>query len=163
MLSLWKNIQKNVKSKFRVKFDPMIFILLFEIWLDVKSFYYFLHIEVIQDRENRVEDAVTFRVQKRNTLNFVDMENSPCTNSSFINSVQNVQSGFLIQLKFKPCLFFFFLTPIFILCAIFWVFLLKTGVLVHIFLNINVYTEVRLYLSESTGHFVSYETQLDYM
>ena len=133
MLSLWKNIQKNVKSKFRVKFDPMIFILLFEIWLDVKSFYYFLHIEVIQDRENRVEDAVTFRVQKRNTLNFVDMENSPCTNSSFINSVQNVQSGFLIQLKFKPCLFFFFLTPIFILCAIFWVFLLKTGVLVHIF------------------------------
>ena len=163
MLSLWKNIQKNVKSKFRVKFDPMIFILLFEIWLDVKSFYYFLHIEVIQDRENRVEDAVTFRVQKRNTLNFVDMENSPCTNSSFINSVQNVQSGFLIQLKFKPCRFFFFLTPIFILCAIFWVFLLKTGVLVHIFLNINVYTEVRLYLSESTGHFVSYETQLDYM
>ena len=163
MLSLWKNIQKNVKSKFRVKFDPMIFILLFEIWVDVKSFYYFLHIEVIQDRENRVEDAVTFRVQKRNTLNFVDMENSPCTNSSFINSVQNVQSGFLIQLKFKPCLFFFFLTPIFILCAIFWVFLLKTGVLVHIFFNINVYTEVRLYLSESTGHFVSYETQLDYM
>ena len=45
----------------------MIFILLFEIWIYVKSFYYFLHIEVIKDRENRVEDAVTFRVKKKET------------------------------------------------------------------------------------------------
>ena len=78
--------------------------------------------------------------KKKKHLNFVDMENSLCTNSSFINSVQNVQSRFLIQLKFKPCIFLFFLTPIFILCAIFWVFLLKTGVLVH---NFWIYTYIR--------------------
>ena len=135
-----KICSKMWESKFRVKIEPMIFILLFEIWIYVKSFYYFLHIEVIKDRENRVEDAVTFRVKKKKHLNFVDMENSLCTNSSFINSVQNVQSRFLIQLKFKPCIFLFFLTPIFILCAIFWVFLLKTGVLVH---NFWIYTYIR--------------------
>ena len=63
-----KICSKKRESKFRDKIEPMIFILLFDIWIYVKSFYYFLHIEVIKDRENRVEDAVTFRVKKkRNT------------------------------------------------------------------------------------------------
>lgn len=132
-----KICSKMWESKFRVKIEPMIFILLFEICFFC---YYLLHIEVIKDRRNIVEDAVTFRVKKKKHLNFVDMENSLCTNSSFIKSVQNLQSRFLIQLKFKPCIFLFFLTPIFILCAIFWVFLLKTGVLVHIFW---IYTYIR--------------------
>ena len=34
--------------------------------------------------------------KKRQALNFEDMENTFCGNSSFINSLQNIQSRFLI-------------------------------------------------------------------
>ena len=37
-------------------------------------------------------------------LNFEDMKNQLCTNSPFIDSLQNAQSRFFIQLKFKPSL-----------------------------------------------------------
>ena len=48
--------------------------------------------------------------QKKDARKFEDMKNPLCTNSSFINSLQNVQCRFLILSKFK--LYLYFLTLI---------------------------------------------------
>ena len=49
---------KCKKSKMPVKIEPIIFILLFEIWIYVKSFYYFLYIKVFKDCE---KDSSVYR------------------------------------------------------------------------------------------------------
>ena len=43
-------------------------------------------------------------IKKNHSLSFEDMKNPLCTNSFFINCLQNVQSQFLIELKFKGIL-----------------------------------------------------------
>ena len=43
-LTIWKNMQQNVRINIHVKMEPIIFILIFEIWIYVKSFYYFFSI-----------------------------------------------------------------------------------------------------------------------
>ena len=43
-------------------------------------------------------------IKKNHALSFEDMKNPLCTNSFFINCLQNVQSQFLILLKFKDIL-----------------------------------------------------------
>ena len=110
-----KICSKMWESKFRDKIEPMIFILLFEIWIYVKSFYYFLHIEVIKIAKIELKMQSPSVSKKKETPEFC-------------------RYG-----KFAPYKFFFYK-----LCT-------KRTV------------EVRVYLSESTGHFVSYETQLDYI
>ena len=61
--------------------------------------------------KNWVEDASTFSIpKKKDARKFEDMKNPLCTNSSFINSLQNVQCRFLILSKFK--LYLYFLTLI---------------------------------------------------
>ena len=92
----------------KVKIEPIIFILFFEIWV-MSSPIIFCISKFSRITKNRVEDAVTINVKKsRHLLNFKDMKNPLCTNYSFINSLQNVQSNmqFLIQLKFKLFVFF---------------------------------------------------------
>ena len=39
----------------------------------------FLYIKVLKDPKKLVEDAITFNVKKRDTLNFENMENLLCT------------------------------------------------------------------------------------
>ena len=95
-----------------------------------QAFYYLLFIKVYKDRnfKNWVEDVIIFSVKNIHVLNFEEMKNLLCTNSSFINSIQNVQ-----------ILLIFFDTNF--MCD-FWAFLLKTDVLVHNFWI--VYTEVKM-------------------
>ena len=65
--------------------------------------------------------------------------------------------------KIQAVYFSFLLdTNFYFMCNFLGIFI-KNGCFGPYLLNIYVYTEVRPYLSESTGHFVSYETQLDYI
>lgn len=68
-------------ANFYVKIEPVLFIVLFEIWFYVKPFYYFLLVKVFKGHE---------KVSKKDMLNFEDMENPFCTNSFFIGFLQNV-------------------------------------------------------------------------
>ena len=94
--------------------------------------------------KNWVEDAITFSVN-----NFEDMKKPLCTNSSLINSLQNVGCRFLIQLKCKPFLFF----DTNFMCD-FWKLLIKTDVLVHNFWHMYTRKSNRLPFLESTGYFL---------
>ena len=93
-LTIWKNMQQNVRINIHVKMEPIFFILIFEIWIYVKSFYYFFSIFFKGSRKIELKTQLTLVSKKKYALNFADMENPLCTNSSFINSLQNKQAIF---------------------------------------------------------------------
>ena len=70
-----------------VKIEPIIIILLFEIRIYVK-FYYFFICQFSRTVKNWAEDAITSVKKKDTAWIFEDMKTPVCTNSSFINSIQ---------------------------------------------------------------------------
>ena len=131
-----------------VKLEPLIIILLFEIRIYVKFYYFFISHGFQGSR--KIELKTQLQVSKKKTAwIFEDMKTPLCTNSSFINSIQINRA----HVWFKILTMSFSFVTIF-MCK-FWVFLLKTVVSAY-----NFWTVIRkskwLPFLESAVHFLSF-------
>ena len=120
-----KTGSKILESKFHVKSEPIICILFFEKFgfMSSSSMIFCLS-KFSKITKNWVEDTITISVKKKVALNLKMWKVHSVETLSFINSLQNTQSRFLIYLE---CKWSFFWHQFYVR------FLLKMNVLVHTF------------------------------